>query len=271
MNAKTRQLIEHFVHDNIDSFHEKRLDSIKKLKLTKVLARKNPYLFRAKNLNHPAELVSAVLDAGLSSSEEGSFGSFLESLAIFVAEQTGGGMKSGVPGLDIELTRDNIRYLITVKSGQNWGNADQRRKMREHFTTAVKVLRQNSRVGQLQPTEGICYGKFGVTQADRGKQDKGDYIRLIGQSFWQLISGDQTLYADLIEPLGHEAQAHAMKFEIEKAATYTRLTDEFIHTFCDAEFKIDWSKLVRFVSENKPNRKQSQAAATKQPARRKAK
>lgn len=253
MDAETRSLIQQFVHENIDSFHAKRLASIKNLQLPKVLARKNPYLFRAKNLILPADLVAAILDALLSSSEEGSFGGFLEALAIFVAEKTGGGMKSAVQGLDIELVRDGTRYLVTVKSGQNWGNADQRRKMRENFRTAVKVLRQNPQIGPLQPVEGICYGKFGVRQQDRGIQDKGDYIRLIGQRFWQLISGDAELYVDLIEPLGHEAEVHAKNFEEEKAATYTRLTDEFIHTFCDADFKINWPKLVRFVSQTNPD------------------
>src|SRR5436190_12454197 len=117
MNAETGELIQRFVRENIDTFHASRLASIKNLKLAKVLARKNPYLFRAKNLTVAADLVAAILDAALSSSEEGSFGGFLEALAIFVAENTGGGMKSAVPGLDIELVRDNIRYLITVKSG----------------------------------------------------------------------------------------------------------------------------------------------------------
>src|ERR1051325_4756152 len=102
MNAETRALIEKYVHENIDDFHAKRLDSIKNLKLGKVLARKNPYLFRAKNLTVAADLIGAILDATLSSSEEGSFGTFLEALAIFVAERTGGGQKSGITGLDIE-------------------------------------------------------------------------------------------------------------------------------------------------------------------------
>jgi len=244
-----RALIEQFVNENIDTFHEKRLATIKKLKLAKVLARKNPYLFRAKNLNRPADLVTAILDAGLSSSEEGSFGGFLEALAVFVAEKTTGGMKSGIPGLDIELTRGRIRYLITVKSGQNWGNADQRKKMRENFRTALIVLRQNKQIGQLQPIEGICYGTFGVKSPDRGQQDRGDYVRIIGQRFWELISGDAELYVDMIEPLGHEAEAHSDKFEAEKDATYTRLTDEFIHSFCDAEYHIDWHRLVETVSQ----------------------
>lgn len=252
MDAETCDLIQRFVHENIDTFHATRLDSIKNLKLAKVLARKNPYLFKAKNLNIAADLVGAILDAALSSSEEGSFGGFLEALAIYVAETCGGGMKSGITGLDIELVREGIRYLVTVKSGQNWGNAGQRADMELSFRTALKVLRQNPRVGQLQPVEGICYGKFGPRAADRGQIDKGNYVRIIGQRFWQLISGDANLYVDLIEPLGHEAEAHARNFEEEKAATYNRLTEEFIQTFCDAERKIDWPKLVRFVSETNP-------------------
>jgi hypothetical protein len=56
----------------------------------------------------------------------------------------------------------------------------------------------------------------------------------------------------MIEPLGHEAQAHAESFRAEKDATYNRMTDEFISQFCDSTYKIDWPKLVRFVSENMP-------------------
>ena len=252
MDAETRDLIQRFVHENIDTFHANRLDSIKNLKLSKVLARKNPYLFKAKNLNVAADLVGAILDAALSSSEEGSFGGFLEDLAIYVAEICGGGVKSAVTALDIELVRDGIRYLVTVKSGQNWGNAGQRADMELNFKTALKVLKQNPRIGPLQPVEGICYGKFGPKSPDRGLQDRGFYVRIIGQRFWQLISGDPNLYVELIEPLAHEADAHAKKFEEEKAATYNRLTEEFIQAFCDADRKIDWPKLVKFVSETNP-------------------
>ena len=70
------------------------------------------------------------------------------------------------------------------------------------------------------------------------------------KSFWHLISGDRELYVDLIEPLGHEAEAQAEKFRAEKDATYNRMTDEFMEQFCDDEYYIDWPKLVRFVSEN---------------------
>ena len=73
-----------FVEDNIGEFHKRRADSLQNLKLSQVLKRKNPYLFKAKNINDAHDLVKLILDAHLSSQEESVFGEFLEKLAIFV-------------------------------------------------------------------------------------------------------------------------------------------------------------------------------------------
>ncbi len=250
MNTRLRKLIEHYVHENIDTFHEKRLANLQKLTLKALLRDKNPYLFRAKNLNRAAELVTALLDARLSSGEETSFGNFLEDLAIYVAQITGGGEKSSTDGVDIDLKRDNVRYLIAVKSGKRWGNKSQHSDLKKAFKTAVKVLKQSKHVGEIQPTLGICYGRFRTKHT-------GDYLHIGGQSFWYLLSGDRDLYVDLIEPLGHEAEVHALRYKAEKDALYNRLTDVFITDFCDADYNIDWPKLVRFVSENLPPEEQS--------------
>ncbi len=243
MNAKTRRSISGYVRENIDRFHTNRITKIKSLKLNDVLKNKNPYLFRAKNLNLATDLITALLDARLSSSEEGTFGGFLEDLAIFVAETTGGGVKSAAQGIDIESVRKNVRYLIAVKSGKNWGNADQHKRLRENFKIAVKVIKQSRHAGNLQPTLGICYGSFKTV-------DNGIYLHVGGQSFWHLISGDRNLYIDLIEPLGEQAEMHNEQFNIEKAAAYNRLIREFTIAYCDKRGKIDWPKLVQFVSGN---------------------
>ncbi len=243
MNDKTRKQVEKFVHNNIDNFHSRRIETIKTLKLKQLLNNKNPYLFRAKNLNRADELMAALLDARLSSGEETSFGGFLEELAIFVSKITGNGEKSGIEGIDIELTRAQIRYLIAVKSGKNWGNASQHARLTENFKRAVKVLKQSKYVGEIQPTLGICYGRFKTVNT-------GQFLHIGGQSFWNLISGNADLYTDIIEPLGHEAQAHNKNFNDEKNITYNRLTREFMNDYCDADGKIDWPKLVKFVSGN---------------------
>jgi hypothetical protein len=48
-------------------------------------------LFKAKNQNTAHDLVKTILDAHLSSQEEGIFGGFLEELAIFICERVYGG------------------------------------------------------------------------------------------------------------------------------------------------------------------------------------
>jgi hypothetical protein len=63
-----------FVEENITEFHEKKLQSLEKLDLKKLLKRKNPYLFRAKNILRASDLVDYLLNAYLSSSEEEIFG-----------------------------------------------------------------------------------------------------------------------------------------------------------------------------------------------------
>jgi hypothetical protein len=243
MNAEIRKQIIGFVRENIVNFHLARLENLNKLNLRTLLANKNPYLFRAKNLNVASDLIEALLQARLSSSEEGSFGTFLEELAIFVAKICGGGQKATSAGLDIDLTREGTRYLIAVKSGRNWGNAGQHKDLRANFKNAVKVVKQSKQTGQVQPTLGICYGKFKTV-------DNGEFLHIGGQSFWHLLSGDPELYVDIVEPLGHEAENHAQLFAEKKDNAFNRLTREFTLDYCDTTGAIEWDKLVRFVSEN---------------------
>jgi len=94
VNTSDLALIQDFANQEIVKFHEARLQSLDKMSLDKILRRKNPYLFRAKNLVTASELVSAILGAYLSSSEEECFGQFLESLAIYVSGLACGGRKS---------------------------------------------------------------------------------------------------------------------------------------------------------------------------------
>lgn len=243
VDQKTAKLVEAWVNENIDSFHTRRIEAIKELTLNSVLRNKNPYLFRAKDLNAAPDLVKALLDARLSSSEETAFGGFLEKLAKFVAENTGGASKSPAVGLDIDLIREDIRYLIAVKSGKNWGNSGQYSDLRANFKRAVRVIRQGDKTARLQPTLGICYGKFKTV-------DNGEFLKIGGQSFWHLISGDKRLYADLVEPLGYKAAEHNAAFEKGKGEVYGQLSKEFGERFCKRSGEIEWDRLVRFVSEN---------------------
>jgi hypothetical protein len=79
-----------YVNENIVDFHQWRIRLLENLRLGDLL-KKNPYLFKAKNITKAQDLVEGLLDARLSSSEERLFGDFLEDLAIFIVGQTCGG------------------------------------------------------------------------------------------------------------------------------------------------------------------------------------
>lgn len=228
--------IRDFVDSNIGTFHEGKLNAIKKLKLNRLLKRKNPYLFKAKNVTTADEFVRSILDAYLSSQEETMFGNFLEKLAIFVCEQVYGGEKTPAEGIDLDFTRDGRRYLVSIKSGPNWGNSRQIAKMREDFARARRIVGQG-----IICVNGCCYGKT-------RNENKGDYTKKCGQSFWGFISGDPNFYKEIIEPLGHKAKERNDEFNAEYDKVLNRFTKEFLEEFCEGNGTINWERLVQFNS-----------------------
>ena len=136
------QKVQEHVNENIVDFHDRKIETFESLRLSKLL-NKNPYLFRAKNILTAGDLIDGLLDAFLSSSEEKLFGDFLENLAIFVAQQTSGGHKSTAPGVDLEFFNNNIHYVVSVKSGPNWGNSSQQSKLEQDLKDAERRLKQS--------------------------------------------------------------------------------------------------------------------------------
>src|SRR3954471_23082122 len=133
METLDSQEVVNYVEEHIGRFHQKRADNLQKLKLREVLLRKNPYLFKAKSVSTASDIVKTILDAHLSSQEETIFGEFLEGLAVFVAGRVYGGRKSATEGIDLELERDGAKYIMSIKSGPNWGNSQQILRMRDNF------------------------------------------------------------------------------------------------------------------------------------------
>ncbi len=232
-----------FVEGNIGEFHKRRADSLQSLKLTQVLKRKNPYLFKAKNINDAHDLVKLILDAHLSSQEETVFGEFLEKLAIFVCGKVFGGRKSSAEGIDLEFTRENVIYIVAVKSGPNWGNSSQKKRMVDNFKQAKRILRTSNNRANIQAVNGCCYGR-------ENKPDKVDYLKLCGQEFWDFISGNSGLFVDIVEPLGYRAKERNEEFFTEYSRILNLFTQEFMDDFC-INGRIDWGKLVRFNSGKK--------------------
>lgn len=234
--------VRQYVTDNISTFHKKRLDSLSRLDLAKILRRKNPYLFKVKYLLTAEQIVRGFTDAHVSSSEETLFGDWLEGLAIFINGKVYEGQKSGIRGIDLEFNESGIRYIVTIKSGPNWGNSSQVRKMREDFTAAKRTLRTGNSKLNIVAVNGCCYGRD-------TKPDKGEYFKYCGQAFWEFVSGDPHLYTRIIVPLGNKAKQQTATFDKAYTQTINKMTANFTQDFCKPDGSIDWQKLVKFNSQ----------------------
>jgi hypothetical protein len=145
-------------------------------------------------------------------------------------------------------TEDGVHYLVTIKSGPNWGNSGQIRKMKDDFAKARRILHTNAADANVVCVNGCCYGKTGR------KPHKGTYVKYCGQPFWELISGSDRLYVDIVEPLGHRAKEKNEQFQMEYDKVVNRFTKDFIEDFCDDEGAIVWEALVTFNSGHKSSR-----------------
>lgn len=241
MKKLSLKSVSRYVEDNIGTFHQKRIQSLDTLKLSQVLKRKNPYLFKAKYLLEASDIVKSFVDAHISSNEETIFGDWLEGLAIYINQQVYAGRKSGIPGIDLEMDLNGMRYIIIIKSGPNWGNSGQINKMIADFVTAKKTLRTSNSKLIVEAVNGCCYGR------DRNP-DKGSYYKYCGQAFWEFISGDADLYTDLIAPIGYKAKERNDDFMLSYANMINKFVLEFSKDFCKKDGSIDWEKLVKFNS-----------------------
>jgi hypothetical protein len=230
-----------YIEENLLPLHQKKLKKLAKLTLKEILERKNPYLFKAKHVTTASEFMESVLGAFLSSQEETQFGGFLERLAIFICAKVYRGHKSSATGIDLEFERKKIFYIVAIKSGPNWGNAGQIEKLKTNFSKAKRILNTNASKKNVVAVNGCLYGRD-------LPEDRGDYLKLCGQRFWEFISGHKTLYTDIIEPLGSRAKERKEEFEVELAKVTNRLTKEFLDSYCLADGTIQWKKLVEFNS-----------------------
>jgi len=224
--------------------------ALQQIHLNDILKRKNPYLFKAKNIELAQDFVKSIVDAFLSSQEETVFGNLLERFAIFVSTTTHNGKKSKFKSIDLEFEANDKYYIVGIKSGTNWGNADQINAMRNNFRTARLLLQSEFGVSnEIIAVNGCMYGTD-ASPFKTAEEPERAYYKYAGQEFWRFISDDDTLYQEIIIPINKEAKK---KDEVFKEA-YTRkineMTAEFIDQFMVGNV-IDWVKLIDFVSKRK--------------------
>jgi len=114
--------------------------------------------------------------------------------------------------------------------------------MIDNFKKAKRILGTNTSLSSnVIAVNGCCYGK-------ENSADKGDYLKLCGQRFWAFVSGNDNLYTELIEPLGHNAKEKNEQFVEEYSKVINKFSREFIEMFCDSTGAILWEKVIQFNS-----------------------
>jgi len=222
-------------------FYERRLQKVRELKLRVFLRRKNPYLFRALGIEKASEIVERVLADYLSASDETIFGdAFFEPIARVASE----GKASDAEGVDFVIESRGRIMAVALKSGPNIYNASQKKRQSQEFLAVRSRLYKLHK--QFDPILGHAYGRLKTEPTkDRVYRDRS------GQAFWTEITGDKDFHLKLITLMKDVPTKHRKEYASAWDAAINRFTAEFINDFCLLDGRIDWEKLVRFVSENK--------------------
>ncbi|MDO8486573.1 MAG: PmeII family type II restriction endonuclease [Candidatus Staskawiczbacteria bacterium] len=230
--------------DVIQPFYQIRLNGLEQMKLKNVIKRKNPYLFKAKNIETAGDLAKNILDAFLSSQEETIFGDLMENLAINICRQVFNGRKAQqgkFKSVDLIFKRDRKIYIVGIKSGPNWGNSDQINTMIKNFKKAKQIIKPISSKAKIIAVNGCMYGKD-------NQPNKVSYFKLCGQPFWELVSGDNNLYKKIIQPLDRETKKRDEDFKKLYVRKINEMTKDIIDLFYTKN-NLDWDKIIEYISK----------------------
>lgn len=227
------------IGDALNHFYVSLVAKIDSLSIKTVMRKKNPYLFRAKDMQGAAQIVDAILSAYVSSSEETIFGNlFFEPIATAAVQ----GQKALAPGIDIIVEGDDVIFAIAVKSGTNVFNSSSKKKQEQDFAAAGKLAQQARK--RYVPIIGYSYGK----KKNGTKAIPKMYAELAGQDFWEELTGDCDFYLKLIHYIDRLPKTHIDAFEAAYQKAQNRLVKEFTQLFCLDDGSINWDALVIFNS-----------------------
>ena len=230
----------------LEKFYSARVAALQKLELKKVLLKKNPYLYRATSTNDASELVKALLDATISSSDETIFGNeFFEPLALWVASEansddpTISARVSSASGVDVEVETATRISMYAVKSGPNVFNAASKRRQLQEFDEARSRLFKVQK--QFDAVIAIGYGRRNST-VPRGHRE------LLGQQLWEELSGEADFYKRIISAMGEQAPELVADYRDQYDRATNRFTLELLAIFADADGALDWEALAEYNS-----------------------
>lgn len=195
-----------FFRDTVVANHANKLMSLSKLSTYNY----NPFLIKylAKFFTGKvdAESMAKVLlyPRVLGTSISTSFGQNIQKFISTVLEKYG----SSTSGIDIEFVdnKDGRRKYCQLKSGPQTINKDDVETITRHFGAIRSLARTNNlQIGMNDLVVGVLYGSKADLSQFYMTLDQ-DYEVIVGQDFWERLTGDKHFYKDLIDAFGEVAE-----------------------------------------------------------------
>lgn len=212
-----------------DRFVNSLEETLRTRTFRQIIARKNPYLYRASGIHTIEQLVDRALTDFVSSSTEGTFGTALD----WIARRLPGNTPATGGEADLQRVAGDVAEIYTIKSGPAGFNAASWATTRRRMLSAKNSLELSGYHVRLYV--GFVYGrKRTTTRSDSG------IIMLASREFWTKITGDSDFYRKLLSACACVAPLY--QADIEDARN--RLLGEAILHFT-SEGEIDWDKVLR--------------------------
>ncbi len=240
------KMIYQCAEENITTFNDRRISELNTITLFDILQEQNPYWFTAKNINMVYDVITFMLDSHMSIIEETYLDNWLKGLAILISEMVYDGKKSNIPNIDFEFDTNGIHYLVSIVAGLDRESSIQsQKKQSDDFKTAILTWKTNNPALDVVAIIGCFYGK-------NDRMSKDAYNKYCGKEFWEFISGSPSLYTDILGPI-HNLFNNKDDFYLQDfAKMQNKLTVEFVKSFCNSDYSINWNKIVEFNSGKQP-------------------
>lgn len=231
--GRNGELCQAFLNALQRDFLEPLKKKLQTITFRRLIARKNPYLYRTSGITSMSSLVERALTDFVSSSVEGLFGKAMEHFATALP----GCLKSSARGVDIEKRSGNGIELFAIKSGPAGYNSSIMRSQRKDLADARGVLQQQR--GLMVTTYiGFTYGR-----KRRGEPREG-IVALSSKELWEKLSGDPRFYERLLSACACVSGLY--QADIENASI--RLQGEAHKEFLDEHNNINWPEILKASS-----------------------
>ena len=240
MNPSTLTDLYSFVEKNALILRENISETLTSLDLPNLLKRNNLYYVRTKNLSSAHDFIKSLLDEAIFSQVEELFNESFKRLAIHIASQVYQGKESIYDGIDLEFTRDGVKYFVTFGIDPKSPD-DYEIQVIEKTFSKIKIDRA------IEIPDIPVRAVYGCFYGVDNQPDKGDYFILCGQKFWEFVSGDPDCYLKIIEPVSKLSFLRNDSCFDEYSRLLNKLEAEFLCDFCP-DGLIDWPKLIKLNS-----------------------